>query len=310
MNIRTTTLTTVTAALVVASAAFAGTEIGNTVPACTLAVDDASTQGKVESSAFALPASTLAVDMTPVVATAPALAVHESPVRDLIDGAVLGLRAAGTLASTRYDVRYRPRRGNSWGRRAPDAASVSQLHMGWYDLDGDVKPQFLVGVRGGPLLTPNFQLGAGVDWAHKSSNTSTITRRSNGPGGVPIEVEENLGEVSTHFLPVYAFAQVQGNDDMGVVPYFGGSLGYQLMFLHAKDFQTNTDYDATFGGWGWQAWGGAAVPLSGRTRLTGEVYVNGGELHRDVDDLDFGGTIRETVKADGMGARFGVAWGF
>ncbi len=313
MKIRTTSMS-LAVALAFASAAFAGTENGNATPAADPAAAEVSQQGStaaapaVTEGAFASEFAGPHGDGSPAHATTAIAA--SSVARDLVQGAVLGLRAASVLGSTRYDVRYRPRRGNSWARRAPDAASVSQLHLGWYDQDGDVKPQFLLGVRGGPLLSPNFQLGAGVDWAHKSSTSSSITRRTTGPGGVPIEVREDLGEVSTHFVPVYAFAQVQADDDMGIVPYFGGALGYELMFLHARDFQSNTDYDATFGGWGWQAWGGAGVPLSGRTRLTGEVYVNGGELHRDVDDVLNGGSIRETVDANGFGARFGVAWGF
>lgn len=299
MKVRVLSSILTAAALVSGTAAFAGTEIGNAAP--------------LGSTVAASEFGTLAVGVdlsSTAAAVAPTLASHDSPVAAAIEGAVLGLRAAGALASTRYDVRYRPRRSSSWSRRAPDASSVSQIHMGWYDQDGDLKPQFLAGIRGGPMLNPNFQLGAGIDWAHKSSTTSTITRRTIGPGGVPIDVREDLGEVSTHFVPIYGFAQIQADDDMPVIPYFGGSLGYQLMFLHADDFATSTTFDATFGGWGWQAWAGAGIPLSGRTRLTGEIYVNGGELSRDVDDVLSGATIRETVDADGMGARFGVAWGF
>lgn len=316
MKIRNAMHVITLAALVSGTAAFAGTEIGNAAPS----------GAGVESGTSAVPANEAPTEADGLLvgtwvtpnphAPAPAggavveLGVPSSPLSSVLAGAVLGLKAAGAVASTRYDVRYRPRRGNSWSRRAPDASSVSQVHLGWWDQDGDLKPQFLAGVRGGPMLSPNFQLGAGVDWAHKSSTTSTITRRTTGPGGIPIEVREDLAEVSTHFVPIYAFAQVQGDDDMGVIPYFGGSVGYQLLFLHQDDFQTSSSFDATFGGWGWQAWGGAAIPLSGRTRLTGEVYVNGAELNRDVDDLFSGATVRETVDADGFGARFGVAWGF
>ena len=49
--------------------------------------------------------------------------------------------------------------------------------------------------------------------------------------------------------------------------------------------------------------------MGGRTRLNGEVYVNGAELGRDVTDNN-GFEVHETVKGDGMGMRFGVAWGF
>ena len=63
-------------------------------------------------------------------------------------------------------------------------------------------------------------------------------------------------------------------------------------------------------GWGWQLWGGLGLPLGGRTRLNGEVYVNGASLGHDATDVLSGVSVHETVNADGMGMRFGVAWGF
>ena len=85
---------------------------------------------------------------------------------------------------------------------------------------------------------------------------------------------------------------------------------YQVLFLSATDYRTGAGYEATFGGWGWQAWGGAALPLSGRSRLFGEVFFNSGEVGRDVDDPVGGVTYRESVDADGAGMRFGLSWGF
>ena len=57
-------------------------------------------------------------------------------------------------------------------------------------------------------------------------------------------------------------------------------------------------------------WGGWALPLSGRSRLVGEVFLNNADLSRDVFDEASGTNIRETVSTDGVGARFGINWGF
>ena len=266
------------------------------------------------ASEFAIPASTLAaVRVAPTVSVARS---GESPVVSALRAAFVGYEIGQAVTSphgqqdrSRYDgLRYRPRR--NWTRRAPDSQSVTQVHMGWFDPDGDQKPEFLVGVRGGPMVSPNVGLGAGIDWAHKSDRTSSVTRRTVGPGGTPIEVREDLSEASSHLVPIYGYVQLSADDNMGVIPYFGGSGGYQLLFLSARDFQTNEEFDATFGGWGWQVWGGLAVPLSGRSRLTGEIFVNGAELNRDVRDNLTGQDVRESVNGDGMGARFGIAWGF
>src|SRR5262249_1569650 len=97
--------------------------------------------------------------------------------------------------------------------------------------------------------------------------------------------------------------------DLPVVPYFGIGGGYEVLFLNAKDFQTGEKFDGTFGGWGWEAWGGAALPLSGNTRLAAEVFTNTASVERDVDDPS-GATFHEVVDLDGVGMRFGVNWGF
>lgn len=245
-----------------------------------------------EASAFALPAGTLALAVTPLVAeAAPDVAVIHTP-------AVPEVSMAG--------VRYRPRR-SGYGR--VDAASASQIHLGFYDPDGDPARKFLAGIRLGPVLDPGIQVGVGLDWAHDADRTTSVASSTIGPGGTPIVVQRELSRASTDFFPLMAFMQVSADDNLSIVPYFGIAGGYEFLNLSADDFQTGESYDATFGGWGWQLWGGLAVPLSGRTRVTGEIYWNGAELDRDVDDPLLGG-YRETVDADGMGARFGLAWGF
>lgn len=246
-----------------------------------------------EPSAFALPVGTLALEVTPILEGAvPDVAAIHVP-------AVPEVSVAG--------VAYRPRR-SGYGRRV-DSQGVSQIHLGFFDPDGDPARKFLVGIRGGPMLDSHIQIGAGIDWAHDSDHAASIRSSEIGPGGTPITVQREIARSSTDLFPIMAFLQVSADDDMAVVPYFGGAAGYQLMNLSADDFETGESFDATYGGWGWQLWGGAALPLSGRTRFTGEVFINGAELGRDVNDPLFG-DYRETVKADGVGARFGIAWGF
>lgn len=206
-------------------------------------------------------------------------------------------------------VHYRPRRSNDWGRNV-DASSVTQIHLGIFDPSGDAKSQFLVGIRGGPMLDQHLQLGVGVDWAHKTENISSVQRSTIGPNGVPITVKQTLARASSNFFPLMAFVQYGADENAQVIPYFGAAGGYQIMNLTADDYQTNASFDATYGGWGWQLWAGAGVPLSGRARLNGEVYYNGGEMGRDVTDDSTGQTYRETVSADGAGLRVGLAWGF
>lgn len=270
-------------------------------------------------AAFA--AATLALSASPALAATPAssplalpsgtVALGLAPVLEAVTPEVSVLHTVGVPEVSVAGVHYRPRR-SGYGRPV-DAAGVSQIHLGFFDPDGDPSRRFLVGIRGGPMLDQHVQLGVGLDWAHDADNTSAISSSTTGPGGTPITVQRELSRASTDLFPIMGFVQISADDAMSVVPYFGLAGGYQLLNLSADDYETGESFDATYGGWGWQLWGGLALPLSGRTRLTGEVYVNGAELGRDVDDPyygPYGSSYRETVKADGMGARFGLAWGF
>jgi hypothetical protein len=93
-------------------------------------------------------------------------------------------------------------------------------------------------------------------------------------------------------------------------PYFGAAAGYEVLWLRAEDFTAGTEFDATYGGFGWQAWAGASLPLGGTARVVAEVFTNQSEVGRDVEDVTTGERLRETVNVDGMGMRFGLAWGF
>ena len=219
------------------------------------------------------------------------------------------LVAHGPFAPTFEGVHYRPRMRRR-ALRAPESAGVSQVHVGWFDPDGAQSARFDLGVRGGPMLDERLQVGLAVDWIHRSENSTSVSREIMGPGGVPITVRQDLSRTSVNMFPVMGFVQFGMSDDLPVIPYFGAAAGYQVLTLSGDDFVSGRSYEGTFSGWGWQLWGGAGVPLGGRTRLNGEVYVNGATLERDATDVLSGATQHETVSADGLGMRFGVAWGF
>ena len=214
-------------------------------------------------------------------------------------------------AQDRYDVRYRPReRGYRSYARGPMYSSPVQFHLGFFDPSGsDMGNAFVGGFRAGPQVDPHVQLGVGVDWMHRSENSSDVISEAPGPGGTTITTRRQLSQSSSNLFPIMGYVQVNADDNLPVIPYFGIGGGYQVMFLSARDYLTGDKFDGTFGGWAWQAWGGAALPLSRDARLVGEVFVNNGEASRDTDGPD-GITYHETVKLDGVGMRFGFDWGF
>lgn len=264
----------------------------------------------IAAALFILPASlALAEDSAPSALALPAASLELSGASALaVPSADLALVQAPMPDVQVAGVHYRPRTGG-FGRRM-DSQSVTQIHIGFFDPEGDASRQFLLGIRGGPMVDPHVQLGVGVDWEHIASNVSTGTRQSSFPSGIPITTQQNLSRYSSDLFPIMAFVQVSGDDNMPVIPFFGLSGGYEVMNLTADNFTNGSSFDATYGGWGWELWGGAAYPLSGRMRMTGEVFVNTGELGRDVTDEATQLTVRETVKANGVGMRLGMAWGF
>jgi len=215
-----------------------------------------------------------------------------------------------TFESVRYQPRssgYRPHGSHSSG--ASDASAPFQIHAGFFEPDGrQDATSFVLGLRGGPLLQRRVQVGVGFDWMHDGAKNVTVTGEPYQQGGVVITPQRVLAEASADVLPLTGFIQVNLTDG-AVVPYVGAGGGWQWLFLSARDFQTGTGYDATFGGWTWQAWGGAQLALSPAARLFGEVFLHNGDAERTVQDLS-GTEYQEVVDLAGAGMRFGVAWGF
>ena len=137
-----------------------------------------------------------------------------------------------------------------------------------------------------------------------------MLRSATGPGGEVILIRRELSRYSSNLFPLMAYLQLSGPARLTLIPYAGVAASYQTLFLSADDFLTGQSFDATYDGFGWQLWGGAKLPLSGRVGLQGGVFMNDAELERDVYDPASGETIREIVSTDGVGARFGISWGF
>jgi hypothetical protein len=255
------------------------------------------------ASAFAQPVATTSSEWVAAL-DAPA-SVAATPV----ELAAVAWRPSGTSFES---VRYRPRRGYRDRDRYDDRPSLNsstQLHLGFYDPSEGIGTGFYGGFRGGPWVDPHVQLGLGVDWFHKSEDvTESGGGDIDGPGGVVIVPERTVSEYSVNMFPIYGFLKIAGDPSMSVIPYAGIGGGYNVLFLTASDFETGEEFDGTFGGWGWQLFGGAQVPLSGRSRIGGEVFYASTEVGRDVEDIT--GEYRETIDVDGLGFRFGLSWGF
>jgi hypothetical protein len=206
-------------------------------------------------------------------------------------------------------VGYRPRAYRSRGSVMP---TTTQLHIGFFDPTDGFSSGFVGGARIGPQVDPHVQLGVALDWWHRAEHSTMELGAVPLPGGAGTE-QLVLSRASADLLPILAFVQVSGDENLPVIPYGGFGMGYEWLFLTADNYLTDESFDQTFGGFGWQVWGGAGIPLDGRTRINGEVFYNGSEVGSDEDIYIEGvgtATVRDVVKMNGLGMRFGIYWGF
>ncbi len=206
-------------------------------------------------------------------------------------------------------VGYRPR---AYRSRASVMPTTTQVHVGFFDPTDNFSTGLVGGFRMGPQVDPHVQIGVALDWWHRSESATMDLGSYDLPVGTASE-ELILSKTSADLLPVLAFVQVSGDENLPVIPYGGFGVGYEWLFLTADNYVTSESFDQAFGGFGWQVWGGAGIPLNGRTRINGEVFYNGSEVGSDVDlyvpDLGLV-TVRDVVKMNGLGMRFGISWGF
>jgi hypothetical protein len=218
--------------------------------------------------------------------------------------------AAGFSTPLVSEVRYRPR---GHGRRLRPMPVTTQIHGGIFDPTDNFSTGFNAGFRIGPQVDPHVQIGLALDWWHKGESERVDLGSFPVPGGSGTE-QLIVSRSSLDLVPILAFVQLSGDENLPIIPYVGAGLGYEFLFLSADDYLSGVSYDETFGGFGWQIWGGAGIPLSGRTRINGEVFYNGAEVGSDMDiyvpDLGYWATVRDVLNMDGIGMRVGLSWGF
>jgi hypothetical protein len=181
-----------------------------------------------------------------------------------------------------------------------------QIHGGFFAHEEYGPRSYAGGFRAGPAIDKHVQIGLGVDWYHRTDSDREIVADTVHAGNT-VEVTRELSQATSDQIPLLLFLQVSVGK--GVVPYAGIAGEYQFLLLRATDNTTGAAYEANFGGLGWQAWGGLGIDF-GRSRLFGEVFINAGDVERDVSEPSRVGTYRETINADGGGARFGLSYGF
>jgi hypothetical protein len=187
-------------------------------------------------------------------------------------------------------------------------SSLSQFHAGFFSPSEVSSTGLVLGFRAGMGPDEHVVLGVDFDWHYKSESQTSIESLQPLPGGGTAQVKRVLSSASSNLFPMLAFLQLSGGRSMAVIPYAGVGVGYEAYFLSGNDYNSGAHFDAEYGGFAWQAWAGAQLPLSWRSRLVAEAFMNQADLGRDV--WVYGIPYRESVNLNGGGMRFGVNWGF
>lgn len=271
-------------------------------------------------AALGLPAVAAANPVVPVVllpsssleVSIPATAPDASDAPEI----VAALTRQPRTLPTQQVSRVRPRPRSYYPRESHSSVSVmpitAQTHVGFLDPIDNFSAGFNGGFRVGPQLDSHVQVGAAMDLWHRSDDTVLDLGTIEAPGGTARQ-ELILAESSATLFPMMMFAQVSFDENTSVIPYVGFGVGYEWLFLTANDYLTDESFDQTFGGFGWQAWVGAGVPLDPGMRLNAELFFNGCEVgnEMDVNIKDYGpATVRNEIQMNSVGMRLGISWGF
>src|SRR5262249_55814230 len=148
-------------------------------------------------------------------------------------------------------IHYRPRTYSSSApvSHPPSTPVPMSMFGGFFQPEKGGNNSFDFGLRGGPLLDPHVQLGGMAEWVHRSQDQTTLAGSPYTQWWTTIPPTRVLSSASSDLVPMLAFLQLGGGDNMVLEPYAGIAGGYELMFITASDYATNTSYNATFGGW-------------------------------------------------------------
>lgn len=243
------------------------------------------------------------------------VAAHPAPASDALLAGGPSISAGFASRPRPSEASYRPRRnpypdGTQYrSSRSRGPTGFFEIHGGALEPDGTPEMQYLGGIKIAAMPDPRVHIGVMVDWAHRGSTATEIVTSSTGPNGEDIRTQRELAEASTDLVPVLGFVQFTGAGRLPIIPYIGAGGGWQTLWLSAEDFTTGSEFDATYGGWAWQAWAGLAIPFGRNVRLNGEVFRTGGTVGRDIEDVT-GPDLREELDVDGVGMRVGLQFAF
>jgi len=191
------------------------------------------------------------------------------------------------------------------------AKPFTQIRFGTFD-PKDAKSGLILGMRTGRDFDNMILVGFSADLFWKSYTEDSPIGTGTTPGGTQVTTLQQAVDYKTLILPLMFTADVKiPVQNSPIRPYFGGGIGYQLLFNKENNFVDNVSDSRFYSGFGYQFDVGAEYEMSPNAGFYLEGFYNGCKAKRS------GGTAAglptwEEVDISGLGFRVGVTlkgWG-
>jgi hypothetical protein len=183
------------------------------------------------------------------------------------------------------------------------------LRGGFFDTENVPKNDWLAGMKLTGVISKSVEMGISTDYQRRSNSAGERIDEYRDPAGNDIKTTVPTAEVSSSLVPAMGILVLR-LPTPGIQPYVGGGAGYEWLFVDGEDFVSNTHYSATFGGFGWQGFGGLDIAIAEKARLNAEAYWNQSNVNRNTTDPISGIQVNQQINVRGAGIRGGLSFGF
>lgn len=176
----------------------------------------------------------------------------------------------------------------------------------------DAKSGVILGFRTGRDFDNVVLLGFSADLFWKSYTKESAVSADTTIGGVHYTTLQRSVDYKTLILPLMITADVRiPVENAPIKPYFGGGIGYQLLFNKEDNFEEGISDSRFYSGFGYQFQVGVEYKMSPHAGFYLEAFYNGCKAKRS-SSSDTGLPTFEEVDISGIGFRVGLTltgWG-
>ena len=190
--------------------------------------------------------------------------------------------------------------------RGPDGWLT--LRGGFFDTENVPKNDWLAGFSLVGVVAKGVEMGISTDYQRRSHSAGEVINEYRDPSGNLVRTSEPTAQVASSLVPAMGILKLR-IPTPGLQPYVGAGAGYEWLFVSGDDFINNTHFSDTFGGFGWQGFGGIDLAINERARLNAEAFWNQSNVSRNLQDPS-GIEVHQQINIRGGGIRGGLSFAF